>query len=144
MSVVVWDGISLAVDRAATDGVTKWELDKVTVLLDGALLTGVGDHGALSALRNWFLGGEDPEDYPRTLQRAELILVTYKGLFRYESASPHPIEHRHNKCAFGSGKDFAYGALAMGATSEQAATVACNFSTSCGHGVQVFTVGPNA
>jgi hypothetical protein len=137
MSVVVWDGQSLALDRGATDGVTMWELDKWWKDGDD-VLTGVGHHATLVALRDWYLAGRDLDTFPRLLQPAELVVVTGGRLHRYEHTSPRPIDHGTNKCAFGAGRDFAYGAMAMGATAEQAAQVACGFSVACGHGVKVF------
>lgn len=139
MSVVVWDGKSLAVDRGATDGFTMWELDKAWKH-DEEVLTGVGAYSTICRMRDWYLAGCINDDFPRTLSHAELIVVSPSGLKRYEHTSPQPIVHGFNKCAFGSGRDFAYGAMAMGATAEQAAQVACGFSVSCGHGVKSFNI----
>lgn len=137
MSVVVWDGISLAMDRGGTDGFTMWELDKAWQHGD-EVLTGTGHHSTLVALRDWYLSGRDVDTYPKSLNPAELVVASPSGLKRYELSSCIPIDHGLNKCAFGAGRDFAYGAMAMGATAEQAVQVACKFSVSCGHGVRVF------
>lgn len=141
MTIIVWDGSSLAVDSGATDGFTIWEQEKVWKHGD-ELITGFGNTNAVLALRKWYLSGADENQFPRMGdRRGELIVVTIKnGLLRYED-SPHPLEHGFNKCAFGAGKDFAYGALAMGATAEQAAIIATKYSVYCGHGVKVFNLG---
>lgn len=138
MSVVVWDGRSLALDRGGTDGATLFELDKYWEV-GGEVITGVGDYGSITALRDWYTLHVGGRGFPSLLHPAELIVVQRDvGLRRYEHISASPIAHGFNKCAFGSGRDFAYGALAMGATAEQAAEVACRYSISCGHGVKVF------
>ncbi len=140
MSIVVWDGQSLAVDRGGTDGATLFELDKCWEIGD-AVVTGTGDYGSIAALRDWYTLYVGGRGFPSLLHPAELIVVSANvGLRRFEHTSALPIAHGFNKCAFGSGRDFAYGALAMGATAEQAAEVACRYSTSCGHGVKVFKI----
>jgi len=140
VTIVVWDGATLAVDRGVTDGYTMWEQDKAW-RLGNAVLTGVGNMTLVLAMRNWYVAGRDASKFPteQTLpdRWCEFIVATPDGLFRYER-SPIPIEHGKNKCAFGYGKDFAYGALAMGATAEQAVSIANKFSPHCGMGVDVF------
>ncbi len=142
MTVVVWDGGTLAVDRGVSDGFTMWEQDKAW-RLGNAVLTGVGTMSLVLAMREWYLRGCIPDQFPTeqtlTDRWCEFIVATPDGLFRYER-SHIPIEHGRNKCAFGYGKDFAYGAMAMGATAEQAAHVACKFSPHCGMGVDVFNL----
>jgi hypothetical protein len=117
-----------------------WEQDKAW-RLGNAVLTGVGNMTLVLAMRNWYVAGRDASKFPteQTLpdRWCEFIVATPDGLFRYER-SPIPIEHGKNKCAFGYGKDFAYGALAMGATAEQAVSIANKFSPHCGMGVDVF------
>jgi hypothetical protein len=140
VTIVVWDGATLAVDRGVTDGYTMWEQDKAW-RLGNAVLTGVGNMTLVLAMRNWYVAGRDASKFPteQTLpdRWCEFIVATPDGLFRYER-SPIPIEHGKNKCAFGYGKDFASGALAMGATAEQAVSIANKFSPHCGMGVDVF------
>lgn len=135
MSVVVWDGISLAADRGGTDGFTMWAMDKIHMYGSEAL-TGVGPHDAIAALVGWYKAGASPDNMPRSLYPAELIVTSPDGLRRYEANRPTPIDHGLNKCAFGVGRDFAYGAMAMGATATQAVEVACQYSGHCGHGAQ--------
>jgi ATP-dependent protease HslVU (ClpYQ) peptidase subunit len=40
--------------------------------------------------------------------------------------------------AWGSGRDFALGAMAMGATAREAVAVACRFNVYCGNGIDAF------
>ena len=69
----------------------------------------------------------------------QLILVDSEGLSRYEG-TPHPIKHGGNACAFGDASDFAYGALAMGATAVEAVRVAINYSNKCGGNIESFSL----
>ena len=141
MTIVVWDGTTLAVDRGVTDGFTMWEQDKAWKL-DDIVITGSGHMASVIAMRDWYMNGSNPDTFPNKLvmgdNYSELIVVSRAGLIRFEKTYI-PFEHGHNKCAFGSGKDFAYGALAMGATAEQAVSIANHFSIHCGMGVDVYS-----
>ena len=53
-----------------------------------------------------------------------------KGLVRY-NGSCIPLVHGLNKIAIGEGAPFAYGALHMGATAEQAVAAAILYSPYC-------------
>jgi len=141
MSVVVWDGRTLAVDKASTNGQIQHCVDKAWVYKD-VLLTGTGALGAILAMREWYKAGAIHEDFPEVQKGAywcHFIVVDEYGLHRYEQ-TPIPVEHGRNPCAFGSGQDFAYGALAMGASAQQAVGIANQYSPDCGHGVDKFTL----
>lgn len=137
MSIIVYDGITLVIDSAAIHEGVKiplvkhWSVDEQCVIV-----TGVGNAAQISLMRDWFMAGADPDKFPKSQALGspwcELIVVNHRGLVRYEN-TPSPVEHGRNKCAFGSGKDFAYGALAVGATAEQAVTAALQYSPECGH-----------
>lgn len=141
MSVVVWDGKTLATDKASASGNIQHRIDKVWIH-GGELLTGTGTLGTILEMREWYKSGAYHKAFPN-IQKGDywchFIVVDEHGLKRYEQ-SPIPIEHGRNACAFGSGQDLAYGALAMGASAEQAVNIANQYSPSCGQGVDVFTL----
>ena len=136
MTIVVYDGKSIAIDRAAVSGTVIHRATKAWVHGD-AVITGTGAASHVSALVNWYKQGADADDYPVYATHAELIVATSVNLLRYER-SPHPVDHGNNKCAFGDGRDLAYGALAMGATAAQAAQVACHYNPNCGGGLDIY------
>lgn len=146
MSVVVYDGKAIAIDRAGVQGDLLYPVKKYTVH-SKKILTGVGPAATIAAMTRWYQSGCDPEDFPlRQLSRStmcEFIVASASGLVHYE-AGVDPIDHGYASCAFGAGRDFAYGALAMGADARRAVEVAASFSTSCGHGVDVFTLNDGA
>lgn len=143
MTIVVYDGSSIAVDRGATDGYTMWEMEKIWQVGD-KILTGVGNISAVLSMKSWYIKGCKLNDFPSEQllpdRWCEFIVVSRDGLQRYER-SPNPIEHGKSKCAFGTGKDFAYGALAMGATATQCVEIANKYSTYCGMGYIVYKFG---
>ena len=137
MTVAVWDGTTLACDRGASDGPTIWEVNKMYRYGDYAAV-GVGPAIDVGKLIDWYVYDGSAHTFPYTA--SAMLLVVRKGerkLYQYDhSATPRIYED--TKVAFGSGKDFAFGGLAAGATAEQAVQIACRFSTYCGHGVDKY------
>lgn len=139
MTVIVYDGRTCAVDSAGVSGPTVHEIKKWWVHRN-QLITGAGHAAHVVALAEWYIGGATLDTFPPAVlfhRDAELIVVDFDGVRRFE-ASPFGLEHGVTKCAFGEGRDFAYGALAMGATAEEAAEIACRFSPMCAGPVRRF------
>lgn len=131
MSVLVWDGKTLAADSYGNNGETCFPVVKLWKD-DGALFGAVGGVQAVSALRKWI---EDQmlTDYPQEarLNKATLLMVLPEGVTRYYG-SPVPIKTPlKSVLAIGEGSSYAYGALDMGATAEQAVAVAIKRSVHC-------------
>lgn len=141
MTIVVYDGETLVIDRSGSDGVRKWEQIKAWFHPSGEIVTGVGPATTVMLMRDWYLNGADPSKFPREQKGrdwCEFIVVGIDGLVRYEQ-SHVPIDHGKYKSAFGSGRDFAYGAMAAGADAKEAALIACEFSNMCGAGFDVYS-----
>ena len=140
MTIVVWANNILATDRAATDGTAKWKTDKAWYYGEGdnrIILSGTGPLYTILAMREWYKGGALENKFPKeqSSNPCHFIVVSQKeGLTRYEQ-SPIAIHHGANACAFGDGRDVAYGALHMGATARQAVEAANAHSLHCGLGV---------
>ena len=143
MTVIVWDGSILATDSAATDGAAQWETEKAWYhdCDEGkVILAGAGPLQTILQMRDWFKGGGLHNKFPNaqlTSQFCHFVVVNRHGLYRYEQGVI-PIEHGLHKCAFGEGKDFAYGALAMGANAETAVKIAIDHSVHCGLSVRTY------
>ncbi len=150
MTVVVWDGETLATDCAATDGVAKWESTKAwegyCADYGDVIISGAGPLQTILRMRDWILGSNPHRVFPKQQEGPQfcyfLVVTKHQGLLRWEQG-PIPIEHGYSKCAFGEGKDFAYGALAMGATAEEAVKIANEYSVHCGLGVKTYHLGVN-
>jgi len=147
MTVVVWDGETLAADRAATDGAAQWETEKIwesVILGRRILISGAGPVQTILDMRNWYSAGARPNKFPNTQFQpttwCHFVVVDSSGLKRWEQGL-NPIVHGTNKCAFGEGKDFAYGAMEMGADAVRAVEIANKFSVHCGLGVSHFKIG---
>lgn len=139
MTVIVFDGATCAVDSGAAADTTMLRVRKFWTR-GGELITGAGETSHVVAMAEWYLAGANPQEFPSIVlvkRDAELVIIDSRGVRRYE-ASPYAVDHGLTKCAFGGGRDFAYGALAMGASAAQAAKIACEFSPVCAEPVHTF------
>lgn len=94
----------------------------------------------------WYERGAKPEQFP-DFQKKEnefvglLVITKDKRVLKYER-SPYPMDFTEaGQFAMGSGRDFAYGAMEMGADAIKAVWVASRFDAYCGFGVDVLVPG---
>lgn len=154
MTVIVWDGKDLATDQQANDGSMKWEAEKAWYVTHPdtgkiCIVSGVGMLGYIIQLRDWFAGGCDWEHRMHldiAPSMAQLIVVdeqglcVYEGFHGYESKATFSPVRLQSPMAFGEGKEYAMGALAMGANAAQAVNIANEYSLHCGKGVALYTL----
>ena len=142
MTVIAWDGKTLATDRMANDGSQKWESSKAWYGMskdkEGSNHYRCWTAHYIRKLSEWYQKGmEDimPDVAP---SQAKLIVVKKDGLYElsYKMLLPYDAPY----CAFGDGKEIALGALAMGATASQAVNICNEHSLQCGKGVELFTL----
>lgn len=135
MTVIAYrDGI-IAADRQATSYGLAYEVEKLFVSED-AIRTGTGDASFVMGMIEWHKAGADPKTFPesqKTDDWARLIVVTAEGVSWYER-SPYPLRMKGEYMAWGSGADFAMGAMYAGASAEEAVLAAIKHNNSCGIG----------
>lgn len=137
MSIVAWDGKTLASDRQATMAEMRRPVTKIWRLESGELvgITGLECGGREMAV--WYENGADPAKYPplqATPDWVRLVVVTKRRkIIEYEQR-PVPIEMRERFMAWGSGRDYAMGAMAAGADALTAVKIATRFNAFCGCG----------
>lgn len=142
MSVVAWDGKTLAADKRLMQGDLGTIGSKITKLDSGEILAWAGEAGGGLALVHWFVSGRRKEDWPdrqKTDDWTRLIVVDKTGVYSYEH-EPLPQTVLAPFVAWGSGRDCALGAMAMGADAIVAVRVASQFIVSCGGGVEFFEI----
>jgi len=139
MSVVAFDGRTIAADRQATAGDMSITACKLFRLADGRILatTGTLEYGIV--LREWFESGMDREKWPafqRTDNFARCILASPEGVFEFEKEPvAQPVVDAF--LAWGSGAQLAIGAMAAGADARTAVKIASEYNVYCGRGVDV-------
>ncbi|MGL4648756.1 MAG: hypothetical protein ACRC1H_05060, partial [Caldilineaceae bacterium] len=110
MSVIAWDGKTLAADKRASMG-TLYRTTTKAFHLGDALAAYAGDADAGEEILQWFKDGRDPARFPPTQRDrdtwAGLLIVWADGsLWKYER-TPYPLRFPPQLFAIGSGRDFA-------------------------------------
>lgn len=141
MTVIAWDGKTLAADKRATTGggiartVTKIERHK------DALLAFTGSWDVATQIREWWKAGADPENFPSKARDDVATLIVIKaGCIESYASGPYPMMIEAEQCAFGSGRDYAEAAMYCGKTAAEAVAVACHFQTDCGNGIDMLAI----
>ena len=145
MTVIAWDGRTLAADKRATSGggiartVTKIERHKDCLIA----ITGCWDTGA--EMREWFKAGADPATFPAKARddRSTLIVIDAAGINTW-AIGPYPMRVEEPRCCWGSGRDYAEAAMHLGHDARKAVEVACHFQTDCGNGIDVLALAGTA
>ncbi len=141
MSIIAWDGKILAADRQGVNHDLAVEAKKITNI-DNAIAAWTGDLAAGPILIDWYTSGAKQEDWP-DFQKSEdwsrLIIATKNMVTVYERI-PYPIEIKEKFMAWGSGRDYAIGAMAAGASAADAVLIANKYCITCGLGFDALEV----
>lgn len=138
--MVAYDGTYLAADRQVTRGGQRGLITKLTRLNTGEVLSWTGHLQNCIGMQHWYCAGAKPNEWDKYRvdpeAAAELVILSEDGLWTF-TAGPYPVKVEDPFFAVGSGSEYALGALAMGATAEQAVEIASRFDNCCGLGVDV-------
>ena len=143
MSVVAFDGRTIAADRQVTRGDLILRGSKIQKLGSGDVVAYTGSLAFGLAMVEWYEKGADPATFPasqKTEDWSRLIVIPKKGRpFIYETLPVKMVVHDRRQ-AWGAGSMFALGAMEMGADAVQAVKIASRLCASCGQGVESFRV----
>jgi predicted lipoprotein with Yx(FWY)xxD motif len=78
-----------------------------------------------------------------TPNMAELIVIDDEGLCVFSGEKTYSPVRLKAPMAFGHGREYAMGAMAMGANASDAVTIANEYSLHCGKGVACYTIHPD-
>lgn len=143
MTVVAWDGKTLAVDRLGDANGQRVEIVKGRISVEHqCVFAWTGGVAEGLALADWYEKGRlQHSPYPEFQNSSDrwcrLIVADGSGVVYFEQA-PIEIPVLEKFAAWGSGRDYALGAMAMGATAQQAVEVTNRLAIHCGIGVDVF------
>ena len=148
MSVVAWDGKTLAADKAEFNGSMKFEGFKLHVIAADTVIAHVGGAAQAVAMIQWWKSGAKPGDFPQENRDKDewtrLIIASRdhdgsKTLITYEN-SPYPLRLWAPYMAWGAAAQVAMGALAAGASAERAVEIAIKHHDAAGFGVEAWTL----
>lgn len=146
MSIVAWDGKSLAADKQATNTGLRHLTTKLRRGNQCRLVFAyTGDQDSAEGMVKWFEDGAEADKFPAYQNDKErwarLIVASDGGLVLYER-TPHPIPVLDPFMAWGAGRDYAMGAMACGKTAREAVEIAMRFDISCGLGIDEIVCVP--
>lgn len=144
MTVIAWDGTTLAADKRMTNSygniLTVTKIERIGDRLVG--FTGSADR--IGAFRRWLENGAQPSEYPENPKDDNVFVhvITPDGkVYRYED-TPWPTLIEDAVYAAGSGADAARAAMLLGCTSARAVEIASLIDAGCGNGVDTLTFEP--
>ena len=136
MTIIAWDGKTLAADKRAIYGSNK--CGKVTKIFrwEGGLCGASGSMEQGMQLVSWLQKGADPEEFPEFEEKENEFLVVHNdGRVAYYESTPTPLWFENDFQAIGSGKEYALAAMYMGQDAAKAVEVACALDAYCGNGI---------
>lgn len=140
VTVVAWDGTTLAADKRGTNYGFHYTVSKLS-RVDDCLVGVFGSFARAGNYLSWLKAGRDPATYPAQVTDSEcyLLVVHRSGLIeRFENSGyPVAIEERSHAC--GSGRDFAIAAMHCGKTAREAVELTCRLTIDCGNGIDTLT-----
>jgi|SRR6187549_24233 len=142
MTVIAWDGKTLAADKASTWVGYASMVTKIYRVPAGIIgFSGDGDHAM--ALLEWFREGMQRDKYPPaqlTEQRASGVLITLDRRILIYDKTPFPQYNQQPYYAIGAGRDYALAAMFLGHDARRAVEVACAIDINCGNGIDTLTL----
>lgn len=139
MTVIAWDGRTLAADKRTSFGGLHATTTKVHRLPDGRLFAGCGPTALIQEMRHWVAFGADPATFPAAQRTSAdscsaLVVMLDGSLIQYETTA-YPLCFENRQWAIGSGRDFAVMAMHLGKTAREAVLLTAEFCHDCGNGV---------
>lgn len=141
MTVIAWDGKTLAADKRATGG-TITTVTKIRRTGDGRLMGVCGDGSVGRELMGWADAGEVPATWPAAANTgdATLMVIERGQLPRVYYARPFPMHPEGPHFAIGSGEPYAMTAMYLGHGAKAGVEAACMLIESCGNGIDTLTL----
>ncbi len=142
MTTIAWDGQTLAADCQGNNNGMKQSVGKIRLLRISSAVTVLvalsGDASHFEPLCQWLQAGGKPEDYPdfQAGERCSRLYVVHDKKLAYYEGTAYPIHVKEPFFAGGSGRDYAIGAMAMGASAILAVKIASQYDCHTGLGVE--------
>lgn len=138
MTVIAWDGTTLAADKRAVNNGLPRTVTKIFRLKNGDLFGACGDLSYCLQMLQWAQDGMRADTFPKEQRDKDdwqTCVVIIKGVLHLFERTPYPLVFEDNIYACGSGRDFATAAMHLGKSAREAVEVACLFDTGCGNGI---------
>jgi hypothetical protein len=138
MTVIAWDGKTLAADKLCVNGGLRGTVTKIFRAGD-CLVGGSGDFSFVLAMVDWVQKGRDPAAFPADQRNKDnwqpMLVIEADGTPSLYDQTPFPIRQEQAYIAIGSGRDFAMAAMYLRKTAVEAVEVAIALNSGCGNGI---------
>lgn len=123
------NGIMAADSGCFNGGLYEGQVDKISILPDIGVLGCCGEYGAILKVVEWLTAGGKPNERPRLSRSSEFagLLVKQDGGVVHYQLGLRPLRMAAEFHAIGSGRHIAIGAMAAGASAEDAVRIACHY-----------------
>lgn len=146
MTTISTDGVTIAADGLACIGneIVQWNCPKIVVRA-GRIYAVTGSDALGRVAIDWHVAGADPSKLPVAGADASWSLIVIEGptpiktATRYTSAMPYPDVFPLPQ-AFGSGCEYAMGALLAGASPRESVEIAAKLNCHTGGEIQVVDI----
>lgn len=147
MTVIAWDGKTMAADKQTNDAGMRRRTTKIWRAQGGALLGAAGKTHLCGAMRDWWAAGADAAKCPaKDDGDVTLLVVMRRGngqpTILVFDGGPHASVFEDPFVAIGCGRDFATTAMHLGKSAREAVEITCIFEAHCGNGVDVLELEP--
>jgi ATP-dependent protease HslVU (ClpYQ) peptidase subunit len=141
MSIIAFDGKTVAADKRQTDNCGLARTVTKIFRHRGMVVAVVGNYVTGIEMVEWWRAGAVPSDFPASARedKTTIIAIGPNSVLVYTN-NPYPVRQEDAQAAFGSGRDFAIAAMALGKTAIEAVELACRFQSDCGNGIDVMEV----
>lgn len=139
MTVIAWDGKTLAADKQGGNEWTKYGTTTKIRRIRGHLVGCAGTSSLARAMLAWFEAGAVEADFPEaqsdTDKACTVLVITPDGRCTVYQSTPQPIEYENSYYAIGSGQDAAAAVMELGHDARTAVEIASRVCVGCGNGI---------
>lgn len=140
MTVIAWDGTTMAADKRATLGTLIRTITKI-FKINGCLVGCSGESSHCEDALQWFREGASPDKFPAHLRDKDawgsMLVVKASGDILLYERSGNPTRYSPQNFAIGCGRDYAMAAMHLGYPSVRGVEVAVALDCGCGNGVDL-------
>lgn len=142
MTVIAFDGKTLAADKMSCSHGYGYTVTKIHRLRDGGIAAFSGDGDSAMALLAWLDAARNPATYPEQQRDNDTsaFVVQPDGSRWSYGKTPYPQRIECQLYAMGHGRDFALAAMHCGKTAREAVELACALDVFCGNGIDTMTL----
>lgn len=139
MTVIAFDGRTLAADKQAGDSYVKCGKTTKIRKVRGHLVGCSGESAMAREFLHWFEAGADVATFPQVLREKEpvitvMVITPERKIHTYHN-TPFPVEWDNAVHAIGSGREAALAVMTLGYDAEKAVQIASVVCNGCGNGI---------